>query len=103
MPNGKMTNHDMLRQVYQAIYDEDGGLRSEFALLRKDVREIQGCLVGTLAQPGIIPRFDQHLENHKRERAKRREEWKTLIAVLTAVVAGVVSLVSWLVDFFFHR
>lgn len=102
MPNGKLSNHDMLRQVYQAIYD-DGGLRSEFGLLRKDVKEIQGCLVGTLEQPGIIPRFNQHVENHKREHVKQREEWRTLIAILTAVVAGIGSLVSWLIDFFFHH
>jgi len=60
-----MTNHDTLQQVYLAIYD-DGGLRQQLGECRKEIAEISNALVGTLETPGLIPKFQDHLDDHKR-------------------------------------
>jgi hypothetical protein len=44
----------------------------------------------------LIPQFKQHQEEHTRERNR-------IIAVFTVVATGVGMVVSWVLDFLFHR
>jgi hypothetical protein len=79
----------MLEQLYHAVFD-DGGLKSE-------VTSIKCALVGTMnGKQGLISRLNEHIEEHERERRR-------MIMILTAVASGVGGLVSWFVDYFFHR
>lgn len=83
------TDHDLLVEIRSKIID-DGGLMQR-------VGRIEDALVGTInGQLGLIPQFKQHREEHARERNR-------IIAVFTVVATGVGTLVSWVLDFLFHR
>jgi hypothetical protein len=76
---------------------DDGGLMDRFG-------KMETALLGTVnGSLGLVPRFNLHCEQHERELAARKAEWRRLIAVLTAAAAGMGSLVSWAINYFFHR
>ena len=97
MPDGKMTNHDMLQQVYHAIYDDDG--------LTREVAAIKIAIVGSMngKQKGILNRLEDNENRLEAHEQQHKEERTRIIAIFTAFASGVGVLVSWVIDYFFHR
>src|SRR3990170_6301902 len=73
-------NHDMLRELHQYVLGPDG-LRDRFNQQQKDILIIQAALIGTTEKPGLIVRFNGHLDEHGRVRKRN-----------TAIFAGAVTL-----------
>ena len=88
MPDGKLTNHDMIREVYQAMNDP-GGLREQISESRKELHEIKDSLVGTLEKPGLIRNFKAHVEDHVRERRRNLAILGAIATILATVIPAI--------------